>query len=27
MYLYDFFKQGKMLTETRTKFTYMYIKV
>jgi len=27
MYLYDFFKQGKMLTETRTEFTYMFTKV
>jgi len=27
VYLYDFLKQGKMLTETRTKFTYIYIKV
>jgi len=27
MYLYDYFKQGKMLSETRTKFTYIYIKV
>jgi len=26
MYLYNFFKQGKMLTETRTKFTYMYFR-